>query len=33
MKTILLRELEADPSLYRAIADVLGKGGLVCHPG
>lgn len=32
MRTILLREFEANPSLYREIADVLEKGGLVCHP-
>lgn len=32
MKTILLRDLEANPALYREIADALEKGGLVCHP-
>lgn len=32
MRTILLRELEANPSLYRDIAKVLEDGGLVCHP-
>ena len=32
MKTILRRELEADPTLYKEVAQVLEKGGLVCHP-
>lgn len=33
MKTILRREVEADPSLCKEVAQVLEKGGLVCLPG
>lgn len=32
MKTIPLREFDANPALYQEVVDVLEKGGLVCHP-